>query len=63
MRVEKKFRVGTNGEVGLIADVFNLFNTVSVINVQSLRLDAPNFLAPELITQPRTARFGIRYEF
>ena len=62
VRFEKKFKV-RKGQLGLIADVFNAFNTVSVINVQSLRLDAPNFLMPEAITQPRTARFGIRYEF
>ena len=62
-RVEKKLKAGNTGQLGLILDVFNLFNTVSVINVQSLRMDAPNFMAPEMLTQPRTARIGFRYEF
>jgi len=28
-----------------------------------LRTDAPNFLRPETIQQPRTVRLGLRYEF
>lgn len=62
VRIEKKINVGKH-QLGVIADMFNLFNTVSVINVQSLRMDAPNFMTPEMLTQPRTVRFGIRYEF
>jgi outer membrane receptor protein involved in Fe transport len=63
VRVEKKLDLGNQHRVGLVLDVFNLFNRAPVINVQSLRTDAPNFLRPETIAQPRTARVGIRYDF
>jgi hypothetical protein len=31
--------------------------------VQSLRLDAPNYLRPDVTVLPFTARFGVRYSF
>jgi hypothetical protein len=62
LRVEKKINLG-RGRLGLLLDVMNLFNSSSLLVAQSLRLDAPNFLQPEVINQPRSARVGIRYDF
>jgi ATP-dependent Clp protease ATP-binding subunit ClpB len=45
------------------ADVFNVFNANTVIQLQSLRTDAPNFLAPGQIMLPRAARLGVRMRF
>jgi hypothetical protein len=47
----------------LQADVFNVFNANTVIQLQSLRTDAPNFLAPAQIMMPRAARLGVRVRF
>jgi hypothetical protein len=49
--------------VDVQADVFNVFNANTVIQVQSLRTDAPNFLAPGQIMLPRAARLGVRIRF
>ncbi len=61
-RAEKRF-VTRQGTLGVMLDVFNLFNTASIINVSSLRTDAPTYLSPALIQQPRSARLGVRFEF
>src|SRR5262249_45937230 len=59
LRLEKKITLAFQQKVGLILDAFNVFNRAPVINVQSLRTDAPNFLRPETIAQPRTIRLGV----
>ena len=61
-RMEKSFIFGT-GKLGLIFDVLNATNSGTVTHVQSLRLDAPNFLLPEVTVLPFTARLGIRFSF
>jgi hypothetical protein len=62
IRVEKKFATG-RGQMGIIADVFNLFNRGTVIRVGDIRLDSPAFLAPSEVQRPRQLRIGVRYEF
>ena len=47
----------------LQADMFNVFNANTVIGLQSLRTDAPNYLKPALIMQPRAGRLGVRIRF
>ena len=61
-RVEKSFSFET-GKLGLIFDVLNATNSGTVTHVQSLRLDSPNFMLPEVTVLPFTARLGIRFSF
>ena len=61
-RVEKSFIFET-GKLGLIFDVLNATNSGTVTHVQSLRLDSPNFMLPEVTVLPFTARLGIRFSF
>ena len=61
-RAEKQFEMG-NWRLGIIADVFNLFNISTVTAVQTLRFDHPNFLKPAIIELPRTLRLGIRINY
>ncbi|MGH9350390.1 MAG: TonB-dependent receptor [Vicinamibacterales bacterium] len=62
LRAEKQFRV-RQMKLGILADVFNLFNASTVIAVQSLLHDQPNYLLPAQIVQPRTVRLGVRLDF
>lgn len=62
VRVEKGFELGRT-RIALQADAFNLFNANTIIRLQSLRTDAPNFLRPAQIMLPRAARLGVRVSF
>ena len=62
-RAEKKFNFGDNKRIGIIADVFNLFNSSRVTTVQSLRIDVPQFHVPARIEFARRLRIGLRVEF
>ena len=62
LRVEKRFQLWQTS-VQAQFDVFNVFNANTIIRAQSLRTDAPNFLAPAEIMLPRAARFGVRVTF
>ncbi len=62
-RVEKSFIFEETGKLGLIFDVLNATNSGTVTHVQSLRLDSPTFLLPEVTVLPFTARLGIRFSF
>jgi hypothetical protein len=61
-RVEKTFPF-ERGKLGVLFDVLNATNSGTVTHVQSLRLDAPNYLRPDVTVLPFTARFGVRYSF
>jgi hypothetical protein len=50
-------------DVDLQADLFNIFNANTVNGLQSLRTDAPNYLLPGQIMQPRAGRLGVRIRF
>jgi hypothetical protein len=62
LRLTKTVKVARLG-FDLQADVFNVFNANTVIQLQSLRTDAPNFLLPAQIMFPRAARLGVRMHF
>jgi hypothetical protein len=61
-RVEKSF-IFESGKLGLIFDVLNATNSGTITHVQSLRMDSPSFMLPEVTVLPFTARLGIRYSF
>jgi hypothetical protein len=46
LSVVKRFGIGL-GNLGFVADVFNVFNTNPVVRVKDLRLDSPNFDLPD----------------
>lgn len=62
LRVNKTVKIARFA-FDLQADVFNVFNANTVIQLQSLRTDAPNFLQPAQIMFPRAARLGVRMRF
>ena len=62
-RAEKKFNLGGGTRIGIIADVFNVFNSSRVTTVQSLRIDLPQFHVPARIEFARRLRIGLRFEF
>jgi hypothetical protein len=62
VRVDKTFTI-QGVSVSVQADVFNLLNANTIIRLQSLRTDAPNFLSPAQILLPRAARIGVRVSF
>ncbi len=57
---EKRFNV-SNGNLGVSVDIFNLFNSNTVLDAGSL--SGPAFLLPKVILAPRLARLGVRYDF
>jgi outer membrane receptor protein involved in Fe transport len=63
IRAEKQFKLGGVRRFGLIADVFNLFNSSRVTTIQSLRYDLPQFLRPARIENPLILRIGLRFDF
>jgi hypothetical protein len=62
LRAEKRFKI-KRGDISVIVDVFNVLNANTVIRVNDLRLDSPQFLRPAEIVGPRQARFGVRWAF
>ena len=63
MRAEKKFDVGGARRLGVILDLFNVFNASTVTGVQQTRIDHADFGKPGEILLPRTLRIGARFEF
>lgn len=62
LRVEKKFPVGY-GDISLMMDIFNVFNSGAVIRVQDLRLDNPRFGLPAQVQMPRQVRVAVKWTF
>ena len=62
LRVDKTFKI-RQASVSLQFDLFNLLNANTIIRLQSLRTDAPNYLRPAQIQLPRAARIGVRVSF
>lgn len=60
-RIEKAFPIAT-GNLKFTMDVFNLFNTGYVYDLET-RFDRANYLQPTSFTDPRVVRLGIRYQF
>ncbi|MDQ3419419.1 MAG: TonB-dependent receptor [Acidobacteriota bacterium] len=63
VRVEKRFSLGRERTLGVIADVFNLFNASTVTSLQQTRVDLAAFGKPGEIVLPRTLRLGARFTF
>ena len=77
IRLEKMFRLGDTGKIYLMADLFNIFNTATMIqrydrdhgryNIQadpSLNtFSATRDFDPYAILNPRLLRFGVRFTF
>lgn len=61
LRGEKAFSI-SNGQLRFTADIFNVFNTAYVLNVNRV-LGRPNFEQPTVFTSPREIRLGVRYSF
>lgn len=61
-RVEKVIRLGV-GQIGVMADVFNVFNANTVAAYESSRTDSPFFQVPRRIEEPRILRLGVRFSF
>lgn len=60
-RIEKAFQLGP-GDLKLTMDVFNLFNTGYLYDLET-RYDRGSFGQPTDWTDPRQVRLGIRYQF
>jgi outer membrane receptor protein involved in Fe transport len=63
LRVQYRIPVGGDAGVALIADIFNVFNSGTVIRLNALRLDDPRYLTPAELLKPRVLRMGIRFDF
>jgi hypothetical protein len=63
LRLEKEFRTGGDTRVAALVDFVNVLNSNTVTGVQALLFDRPNYLAPAAIVEPRTVRFGLRFQF
>ena len=61
-RLEKRTKV-RNANIDVIVDVFNLLNRNTVVRVQTLNQDLPNYLRPAQILSPRAARLAVRMTF
>ena len=78
IRLEKMFRLGDTGKIYLMADLFNVFNTATMIQRydrdhgtytietdpanNTFSADADDF-RPYAILNPRLLRFGVRFSF
>jgi len=63
LRADKKFQLGGAwGDLGVVLDVFNLFNADTVTNVYD-RVDSGQLGEPSGIAQPRIMRLGVRWIF
>jgi len=60
LRLEKTFNLGANRRIGLIFDVFNLFNEGFVTEYDEVQ---PTFETVLTLTRPRAFRAGLRFWF
>ena len=64
LRIDKQFELnGPWGTMGLIFDIFNVFNDDTFVRVNSTRVDSSVFSEPDRIIQPRIWRLGLRWMF
>jgi hypothetical protein len=61
LRAQKVFRFGAAMRLRGIFDLYNIFNGNSVQSETTSY--GANYLRPTVISGPRTARFGVRFEF
>ncbi len=63
LRIEKEFRFGDRYGVKIAADVFNLFNSDTMIETLSTRGLAEGFMEPSRIIPPRRVQLAVRLMF
>ncbi len=63
MRVEKAFVIQNRYRIGIIADIFNVFNDDAVTGFFSRRIESSNFEVPSSIVGARFYQVGVRLLF
>jgi hypothetical protein len=65
LRADKQFELNRGwGTLGLVFDIFNVFNDDAVVSYRSTRVEFPEtFFEPSRIIQPRIWRLGLRWQF
>ncbi len=64
LRLDKRFPMrGAWGDLGLVVDIFNVFNDDTIVNFASTRIGSGVFMEPNSIAQPRIVRVGLRSQF
>lgn len=63
LRAEKAFIIAERYRIGIIADVFNVFNDDAVTNFFSTRIESTNFGVPRSIVPARFYQVGVRLLF
>ena len=61
MRFEKNFRMAHGQKLAIRANIFNILNLNTVLNVTTL--SGPNFNKPTSIMDPRITELGFTYSF
>ena len=60
-RVEKQIQLPRNARVGLFADVFNLMNSNTAVNINWRA--GPAFEKATTVLGPRIAKFGVKFDW
>jgi hypothetical protein len=60
-RFEKRFRFGGRRELGVLVDVFNLFNGAAITDIN--QTTGNSFEVPLNVSSPRVVQFAIRWQF
>jgi hypothetical protein len=64
LRADKQFELNRGwGTLGLVFDIFNVFNDDTVVGYNSTRVELASFYEPDTIIQPRIWRLGLRWQF
>jgi hypothetical protein len=63
LRAQRRTKLPRGASLDLMLDTFNLFNSNTIIRVETLNNWLPNFLRPAEILLPRAIRFGARVNF
>jgi hypothetical protein len=63
VRLEKSIDLGGKARIGVLADIFNLLNKGTPLDVITTRGTSSNYLVPRRIINPLRAQIGLRVEF
>jgi len=67
LRISRTLKIGATQRIDLLAEAFNLFNHVNVLNVNATfgsgSTPAPSFGAPIAAGDPRQVQLGVRWNF
>jgi hypothetical protein len=61
LRAQRTIKTGRASTVGLYFDVYNVFNDNATQEIT--RSSGPLFLRPSVVTAPRIARLGLKFNF